>query len=287
MRNLAMSLVSCAALFAFLGTALAGDGFIFDVGERVPSAEVGIVKDGLALAQDHLNEYYGGGIAQAFASTMTIRIVADGQRLTGFGCNGAGANMSTASGSPQPCFDVAHEVWKYNPGWGHGPEKLKIVAHEYTHAWQAWLGAITDSWQPLGDWIDEGVAEYIAYDTIIAAGKTSKKKVDRFMIGDAATATEFSRPLYAYGTSKSPEWSGHMGYIAIDWLVSESPNGRMSLRIIATEIAAHKPLTTAFRNAFNIDLKDFYLQFEAWRQVMVRNPIEALSRRPNLVNIGE
>jgi hypothetical protein len=114
----------------------------------------------------------------------------------------------------------------------------------------------------------------------------SKKNVDRFEL-NAALGAETAAPLKAFGSSQTPAWPGHVGYVAIDWLVSESPNGPMSLRILATEIGKRKTVDEAFATAFNIELGDFYDQFEAWRQVILKSPGKALARRPKLVNIGE
>lgn len=94
-------------------------------------------------------------------------------------------------------------------------------------------------------------------------------------------------PLQRFGTTQSPAWAGHVGYLAIDWLVSESPNGMLSLRIIANEIEAGRPVAAAFATAFNIELESFYEQFEVWRTIIVNDSGNALRRRPALVNIGE
>ena len=100
----------------------------------------------------------------------------------------------------------------------------------------------------------------------------------------SALQDQLSGPLQVV---QNTVWSGHVGFLAIDWLVSEAPQGSMSLRTIATEIADGKPLQTAFRSAFNIELDDFYAQFEAWRLAIMDDPRGALANRPPLRNIDE
>ncbi len=266
----------------------AADTFKFDIGTNVPDKQIVLIKKGLKLAEDYLNRFYGGAISPKASAAITVKIEATGKGNQGLGGGGGAATGLDESG-PRPYFDVAHVEWSQNTegrGWSRESEQLKMVVHEYTHGWQAWLGAMDIHWQPLGNWITEGLAEYVAYNSIIATGKMSKRNVDRFMLNGALGA-ETGKPLQAFGSSQTSAWPGHVGYLAIDWLVSESPNGPMSLRILGTEIAAGKSVSKAFATAFNIQLDDFYDQFEAWRKVMLKNPASALSRRPKLVNIGE
>jgi hypothetical protein len=60
-------------------------------------------------------------------------------------------------------------------GWTRETEQLKMVVHEYTHVWQSSLGAIDIHWQPLGNWINEGVAEYVAFNAIIATARCRRR----------------------------------------------------------------------------------------------------------------
>ncbi|MBN9348363.1 MAG: hypothetical protein J0I48_19545, partial [Devosia sp.] len=43
----------------------------------------------------------------------------------------------------------------------------------------------------------------------------------------------------------------------------------------------------AFRTAFNVELADFYVQFEAWRQIILSDVAAGYGNRPTLINIGE
>ncbi len=262
--------------------------FEYDIGAGVPDKQVALIKKGIGIAEDYLNRVYGGAIPAGVTAGLTVKIEATGKGNQGLGGGGGAATGLDESG-PRPYFDVAHVEWAQNTegrGWTRESDQLKTVVHEYTHGWQAWLGVLDMHSQPLGNWMNEGIAEYVAYNAIIAAGKMSKRNADRFML-NASSGEETASPLKAFGSSQTSAWPGHVGYVAIDWLVSESPNGPMSLRILATEVAGGRSVKQAFAKAFNIELDDFYEQFEVWRPVIRKSPGKALSRRPKLVNIGE
>ncbi|MDP3316985.1 MAG: hypothetical protein Q8M47_13085 [Devosia sp.] len=275
------------------GTAMATNvdlavAFNYDIGAKVPEKQVMLIKKGLTIAEDYLNKIYGGAIPRGVANNITVKIEATGKGNQEPG-GGGGAATGLDETGPRPYFDVAHVQWAQNTegrGWTRETDQLKTVVHEYTHGWQAWLGVLDMHSQPLGNWMNEGIAEYIAYNAIIATGKMSKRNADRFML-NASSGEETASPLKAFGSSRTSAWPGHVGYVAIDWLVSESPNGPMSLRILATEVAGGRSVKQAFAKAFNIELDDFYEQFEVWRPAIRKSPGKALSRRPKLVNIGE
>jgi hypothetical protein len=269
--------------------AYAADDYIYDIADNVPASQVALIKEALVIAQAFADKSFaGGGIPAAVRAKITVKIEATGLGNQEEGGGGGVATALAVSGI-RPYFDVAHEQWNQNSegrGWTTKSDSMKSVAHEYAHAWQSWLGAMTIHSQPLGNWINEGIGEYLGYAAMVDAGKMSWRKVMPFVLGGAVGA-ETDRQLKDFGTSRSPVWAGHVGMLAIDWLVAESPNGLQSLEIIAKQVAAGKSQAAAFKTAFNIELADFYTQFEAWRAIIVSNPSSALKKRPALINIGE
>ena len=259
--------------------------FTFKISCKAPEQHVAMIKLGLAIAQLHLAKNYGGAIPEKIQKGMRVRIDASGHGDSKEG-GGSPAATTLTTGSPRLYFDVIHRDW--NPdtngrGWTTVADNTKVAVHEYTHAWHFTLSGNKN---PFGQWIDEGIAEFVAYDAMIAAGQISKANVDRFMLDGAKQSNETSRPLKSY--TRSPVWPGHVGYAAINWLVDESPNGKMSIRILATEFAAGKSTKEAFIKAFNIEPDSFYLQFEKWRALIQSSTVEAaLANRPTLKNLGE
>ena len=264
--------------------AAAGEAFKFDISDGVPDKQVTLIKKGLAIAIAYLDSKYGGAIPPDVQAKITVKIEATGlgnQELGG----GGGAATGLDESGPRPYFDVAHEQWAQNTegrGWTRESDQRKTVVHEYVHGWQSWLGAMDIHYQPLGNWMNEGIAEYIAYNAIIDAKKMSRGNVDKFELNGARGA-ETDKPLEQFGSSQTSAWPGHVGYLAIDWLIDESPNGRMALRVLAQEIANGASTKKAFATAFGIELDDFYGQFEVWRAIIVKSPGKALAKRPKLV----
>lgn len=260
-------------------------GFRYDIAPDVPAASVQEIRDGLRLARAYIAKTFGSEIPDAIRAQMTVKIVATGRGNQEPG-GGGGVATAFAVGSkyPRPFFDVAHEQWSQDSrgrGWTTRTDNLKTVAHEYTHGWQSFLGALDIHTQVLGNWMNEGIAEYLAYRALEDAGLVRWEDVRPFVLG-GASGVQTNHPLSVFGTTRTPAWAGHVGFVAIDWLVSETPSGIMALKTIAEEVAAGRSQRQAFAAAFGLELDDFYTQFEAWRPVILETPGRALSSRPRL-----
>ena len=161
--------------------------------------------------------------------------------------------------------------------WDHRRDQLlHTVAHEWAHGWQSWLGALDIHHQPLGNALNEGIAEYLAYSVLIEAGLLTREVVEPFMLGSAYGSQELDGPIRDI---ENDVWSGHTGFLAIDWLVDEAPSGRMALRTLAELIGDGATVADAFRTAFNVELESFYTQFEAWRQIIL-DDVQRLRKPP-------
>jgi hypothetical protein len=261
---------------------------IFDIAGNVPADQVVLIKAGLDLAEDYVERLLGGAIPDNVMASSTTTIIATG-------LSNATATGGFSDGKAVLFFDVAHPHWNQDSnwrGWTTESDNMKIVAHEYTHAWQGWLGAFD---KPLGGAFIEGIAEYIAYLVMVDAGRIlSWSDVRRFMLYSAWDSDELAAPVQEV---EDDIWSGHVGFLAIDWLVGDAPSGLLSLRILAEEIGNGKSVPDAFRTAFNISIVDFYVQFEDWRQILLADAADGYTSladaadgyatRPTLINIGE
>lgn len=288
LQFLRVALISVALIFSTI-VARAADDFIFDIADNVPSKQVELIKRGLEIAQDYLDANFGGGVPAAVRATITVKVVATGKGNQEDGGGGGAATGLDASGM-RPFFDVAHPQWAQNTqgrGWTRESEQLATVVHEYTHGWASTLGGLTMFSQPLGNWMNEGIAAYVGFSAIVDLGKMSRRNVDKFMINSIVQKDgEGAYPLTAYSTSQSPLWAGHIGYLAIEWLVDSAPSGPRSLRILNEEIGKGRSSNKAFATAFGLEASSFYEQFAVWQAMILKNPANAMSKRPKLVLSG-
>ncbi len=223
----------------------------FEIGPNVPESDVQAIKDGIATARAYLNAELGGDIPREEWPLITVEVIVDG---TGAVCCSAGTDRLR--------FDVKHPEWDRTQStgapWSLTIDKQKTAGHEYGHTWSLRLGL-----GGVDSWLTEGVAEFVTYNAMIAQGKMMRGDVDAFQLLAARNTGELSQPLETL--QGSGIWPGHVGYIALTQLVSQSANGPLSIRILCEETAA-KGLTAAFQSAFGIPLADFYAEFEQWRQ---------------------
>lgn len=273
-------------------------GLIFEIGPGVTKKQEAIVREAMSIAHDYLEKHYGGDIPDEIRSHVTVKVDGEGKGYREPGSsidrNGRGGNATGLSARndllPRPYLDFGHPDTNQNTsgrGWTQRNEQLSMVIHEYTHGWMRIFGNQSIYEQPLGNWINEGVATSVAISALADAGKMDRKAWDLFEMRAAIDTGEAAVPLKQFGSSVTKVWPGHIGYLAIEWLVAESPHGKMSLRILCEEVVRTNSVQQAFKAAFNIEMYEFYDQFEPWRQMILANPARAIAKRPALRNIGE
>ena len=124
------------------------------------------------------------------------------------------------------------------------------------------MGGISLFSQPLGGWLNEGLAEYIDYAAFINAGEMLTSDVRarhlRFAMNDGSASRCLASQEYL-GRAYAGPWPGNIGYVAVEALVAQSPNGILSLRIVNQE--ASRGLDAAFLSAFEISKQEFYSTF--------------------------
>jgi hypothetical protein len=239
----------------------------FDVAADVPSADLDSIKEGIAEAQSFLTSRLGGDIAVNQQLGITVKVVATGLGNQEPGGGGACCTGLDESGA-RPFFDVRNPGWnitaRANGPWTITAEHEKTAAHEYTHGWAWSLGGITLHSKPLGDWLNEGIAEYVAYATLVSVGKMRASDADAFELSSAIYSGEASKCLAALENSNMSGtglWPGHIGQVAVKALVNRSPNGVLSIRIVNENIGRRMTFEQAFENAFGIGKQDFYSSF--------------------------
>ena len=235
----------------------------YDVAANVPARELEPIREGISKAQDFLASRVGGDIPVNVQLGITVKVVA-----TGMGNPDRWADGSCCTGldetGARPFFDVKSPGWlnRGSPPWGVDIAKQQIAAHEYVHGWEWSLGGSDLALNVLGSWLSEGVAEYIASETFISRGEMRRSAVHdqhlRFAMNDGSA----SRCLESLETAIRDigVWPGNIGYIAVERLVAQSPNGIRSLRIVSQE-ARSGGLDAAFERAFGISKRAFYDAF--------------------------
>jgi hypothetical protein len=238
----------------------------YDVTPNVPPRELAAIKTGILKAQTFVASELGGDIHVDTQLRITVKVVA-----TGLGNQEPGGGGACCTGLDQtgarPFFDVANPGW-LNRGverWSVAASKQQIAAHEYAHGWAWSLGGLTWYTHPLGDWLNEGLAEYIGYGAFIRTGEMRAADVRAKHLRNALSDGSARRCLSFLESSNMAGrglWPGHIGYLAVDTLVARSQNGILSLRIVNQE--ATRGLDAAMQQAFGITKQDFYNTFPAY-----------------------
>jgi hypothetical protein len=254
--------------------------FNLKIGKDVPSFQVQTILDGFEIAQKHLAALYGGPIDPIRQKRIRVRIEASGKGDKAEG-EGSPAAMTWTKKGPNLYFDVIHPQYNRGDseyGWTTQKKNMKVAIHEYVHAWQSVLAnGVPNS----GKWIDEGIAEFLAFDAMVSAGQMKQADVNDYLVKTAKRSDGTSLPLKTY--VRTSIWPGEIGAVAISWLIDESPNGRKSLRVYAESLASGHSVKKAFAKAFNIQLDDFYGQFEVYRAIInAHSPQTAIGLRPKL-----
>ena len=231
----------------------------YDVAPNVRALELEPIREGISKAQDFLASRMGGDIPVNVQLGITVKVVATGMGNQERGGGGACCTGLDESGA-RPFFDVRHPDWLNRPSlWGADLGQQKIAAHEYAHGWAWSLGGLDIHSQPLGDWLNEGLAEYVGHEPFIRSGEMRRSDVHAFQLGAAIYSGAASRCLESLERATGGIWPGDIGYIAVEKLVAESPNGIRSLRIVNQQ--ARHGFDTAFEGAFGMSKREFYDTF--------------------------
>jgi hypothetical protein len=201
-------------------------GFYFDAGPGLAATDINDVHEGVEWAGSYLAKNVGGDRTKR----ASVRIVV-GDGTERFCCITAG-----------PSFDIvtSNRAWATPSAaapdtWSSDDERTELAAHEYIHVWQYDIGGSACMLGPR--WISEGMAESLAYRSLVAAGRI---------------------PADPYA----------VGYLAVDRLLA-SPDP-LGLRRFCSRVGAGEAWTSAFAAAFGVDVETFYTRFEGYRLEYIR-----------------
>ena len=207
-----------------------------------------MIRRGLNLGQEYMDIFLGGGTTQESRRQITVKIVATGEGDEFGNCCG-----SSHQGVARPFFDIALL------GWPSTPEVsiLNVVVHEYTHAWQ-----FVDCRDFFGQnkiwWLTEGIATFVGFQTMFYNGHLERRAMLEASSRSPAAAIPLEQ-LEEQGASPHP---GAVGYIAVDRLVTQAPEGQLAIRRVCEFVAGGSSIPNAFNSAFGISLAEFYESFD-------------------------
>ena len=224
--------------------------FAFAAGPGLAAQDINDVHEGVEWASAYLGANGGDRTSRA-----TARIaVGDGSEQ--FCCITSG-----------PSFDIvtSNRAWA-SPGaaapdtWSADDERTELAAHEYIHVWQYDVGGRACMLTPR--WLAEGMAESLAYRSLVAAGRISAANLDVF------TKRQLRNGRYVTLRSLETQWPSDanpfaVGYLAVDRLLAvPSP---VALRTYCARVGRGETWQAAFAAAFGVDIDTFYARYEAFR----------------------
>jgi hypothetical protein len=159
------------------------------------------------------------------------------------------------------CINTHSGVWRQgvsaNPGIA-----LAVIGHEHYHLVQHQLGCLSPPWNKQYDWLIEGGATYVGWETAIDA-----RQIDRAWVADLLTklrATDKLRSLNEYEHEVQGDAATSLAYHAVQQLIAKT-GSPASLNDFCSRVGRGEEWHAAFAQAFGITLADFYAEFETAR----------------------
>ena len=226
--------------------------FTFAAGAGLLARDLNDVHEGTEWASAYLSANVGGDRISPASARI---VVGDGTEQ--FCCITSG-----------PSFDIvtSNRAWASPQAaapdtWTADDERAELAAHEYVHVWQYDVGGRACM---VGGprWLSEGMAESLAYRSLVASGRIAPANLDVF------TKRQLTTARYVTLRSLETGWPGDanpfaVGYLAVDRLLAvPSP---LALRAYCARVGRGETWTAAFAAAFGIDIDSFYSRFEGFR----------------------
>jgi len=232
-------------------------GLSFAVGTGVDARSNADVHEGI----DRVAAYLGGSVGGDRSRAATAHInVGTGTETYCCLAHLDGLDIVTSNTEWVSPRAVAADTWTADT------ERKELSAHEYVHVWQGELGGNACMLGPR--WISEGMAESLAYRSLVAAGLIPQANMDTFTKRQLITAS--THPALAQLETQWPDSANpySVAYLAVDRLLAA--NGPLPLRAWCEAVGRGVEWHTAFAQAFGEDTVTFYAQFEAYRSAYLR-----------------
>jgi hypothetical protein len=228
----------------------------YAIGTGVFASDIAETHEGVAQAGAYLAANAGGD--RRSEVTVSVRV---GNGTERFCCITLG-----------PSFEIvtSNLAWSSPPAaapdtWTPGTERKELAAHEYIHLWQYELGGSNCMLGPR--WLSEGMAESLAYRSLVDAGLIPAANLDVF------TKRQLRTARYVTLRSLETSWPADanpfaVGYLAVDRMLARS--GPLPLRDFCVRVGRGESWPAAFASAFGQTPEAFYASFEVFRSDYVR-----------------
>ena len=243
--------------FPARGERLPGTPIELRVQDGIPPEELALLRDGVRLADRYLNRRIGGGVRERVEARLARR-----DACVAFQDPGTGATGIADAGFL--CVDTSSAGWRNaarrDPGLA-----LTIPAHEHVHAWQGERGCLPDADEHELLWFVEGMAVFVSFRAITAAGRApprSEARWRRTFQGGEGPVTE---PLAAFERQGGGDRQYAFWAEAVERLVALAPDGERALGRYCDRIGRGATFADAFEPAFGLSLREFYARFERSR----------------------
>lgn len=231
-------------------------GVSYAIGAGVFASDIAEVHEGVARAGAYLAANVGGDRTNRVTVNVNVG-------------NGSERFCCITSG---PSFDIftSNAAWSAPPAaaadtWTPSTERKELAAHEYTHMWQYAVGASACMLGPR--WLSEGMAESLAYRSLVDAGVIPAPNMDVF------TKRQLRGARYVTLRSLENAWPSDanpfaVGYLAVDRMLAA--NGPLALRTWCERVGRGEDWRSAFTGAFGQTPDAFYASFEDFRAAYLR-----------------
>ena len=210
------------------------------------------------------------------------------QAALGSGRTGVVVNVIASTTEPRPpgwpvgfvadnnviYLDTGHPNWsEFQQPFTRTTRHMKITAHEYVHVWQYGLGGELGCIGPATMkpkrtpvWLFEGMAEYLAYQTLIKEALMTSAQASAFVTGIVKGAARPTALVDMEIEYPSGDDINSVGYLAVEQLAAQ--RGLASLGTFCASVGAGEAWQTAFQTSFGISRDAFYQQFEVYRRAL-------------------
>ena len=224
----------------------------FTFGSGVSAEDEAIVRKGIADMANYLKKWFGRTVTNATA----IKTTADASDTTccNVGGSGSGAWITV---------HTKHTDWikAKLAALLFTDMRRQLALHELVHTYQTQYGCGKQE-QPVAlRWMNEGMAEWLAFRAMIEMGVITEAQAldfNKFMYKDAKAETLSAYELYHKGVDYS------VFYFAVDQLMKKNPI--TSLSAFCEDLGKGQSKTEAFQSAFGTTLSQFYTDYEAYRK---------------------
>jgi hypothetical protein len=241
------------------GVSAAAPTIAYRFAESVSAADEAYVREGISMAAAYLDEELAGEIRD----DLTVRV-----RNTEHPDN---PYILASAGDDELVVYTGSEMWDtLSPVL-----RMQVVIHEYVHIYQRDMLGNGYDVSPM--WFIEGMAEYVSFNALEEQGLIDPDAVDDFQTwaiahgGDMPSLEEIE-DLERFQSSEAPIYS--LSHMAVVQLLDDEPAERLETYL--EEIDDGAEWRDAFPEAFEIDLDDFYDEFDLW----LSDEMDAPSRIP-------